>query len=243
MALVGVAVWMDAAAASSVITLVLPYFNRPEATDAALLHHAKLYPDFDMEVVIVDDGSDEPYYAPPKMPWRVIVKRLPKKAAPKNPCMPFNIGVHLASGKHVALSNPEIIHRSSVLPEMVRSLESADYVSAACWCPDNNRWHAHSTRTPLMADKTPIEMPKGAQFHFLAVMERKTFKEIGGFDNEYRDGAGYDDNDLLMRLDQFGASFLQRDDLVVEHSRHGARAAWTPQMFARNREIFMRKWQ
>lgn len=224
------------------ISLVLPYWERKQATDAALLRLAELYPELELEVIIVDDGSPEQYYAPPRMPWRVFVKRLPKKDHPKNPCAPINVGVHYATGKYIALSSPEILHRSAILPQMVKSLEGADYVAAACWCPDVNRWHAHSARTPLLADRTTIAMPPGAQYHFLAVMARETFDAAQGFDPEYRDGAGYDDNDFLMRLNQVGAAFSIRDDLVVEHSRSGARAKWPAQGYVRNRAIFMRKW-
>jgi hypothetical protein len=223
------------------ISLVLPYFERREATDAALHRMAALYPETDMEVVIVDDGSRNPYCAP-RMPFRVSVIRLPEKDNPLNPCLPINIGVAYAKGDVIAISNPEIMHRTAVLPELVKSLETADYVAAACWCPDTNRWHAHSTRNPLYADKTQIKMPAGAQYHFLAVLSRDLFRTIQGFDCDYRDGAGYDDNDLLMRLNQARARFAVRDDLIVDHSRNGAHAAWTPQMFERNRQLFVSKW-
>lgn len=224
------------------ISLVLPYFNRAEATTRALKRHADLYPDVDMEVVIIDDGSETPYYAPPGMPWPVHVIRMPRKAGPLNPCLPINIGVQCSSGRVLAISNPEIVHRTAVLPELVKSLETADYVTAACWCPETSRWHAHSNRTPLYADRTEVKMPAGAQYHFLAIVSRETWDACGGFDNDFRGGAGYDDNDFLLRLDRIGASFAIRDDLVVDHSRAGAHAAWTPHMFERNRKLFLSKW-
>jgi glycosyltransferase involved in cell wall biosynthesis len=225
------------------ISLVLPYFNRAEATTRALKRHAELYPDVDMEIIVVDDGSEQPYSQPPNMPWLVNVIFLPKKGRPLNPCLPFNIGVQHARGDVIALSNPEIMHREAVLEQMAMMLsKDADYVSAACWCPDNNRWHAHSTRKPLYADRTTVCMPEYAQYHFLAVLSREIWDACGGFDNDYREGAGYDDNDFLMRLARVGARFEARDDLVVEHSRNGAHAAWTPQMFERNRKLFLSKW-
>lgn len=224
------------------LSVVLPYFERREATDAALQRMAELYADADMEVVIVDDGSRNPYFAPADMPWPVSVVHMPEKDRPLNPCLPINIGAYSCSGDVLAISNPEILHRTAVLPELVKSLETADYVAAACWCPDTSRWHAHSTREPLYADKTPIRMPAGAQYHFLAVLSRELFKSVGGFDNDYRDGAGYDDNDFLLRLNRAGARFAVRDDLVVDHSRNGAHAAWTREMFERNRKLFVDKW-
>jgi hypothetical protein len=203
---------------------------------------AELYPSLDMEVIVVDDGSSEPYCAPEGMPWRVNVIRLPAKSYPLNPCLPINIGASSAAGTVIAISNPEIMHRTAVLPELVGSLANVDYVAAACWCPDVKRWHAHSTRQPLYADKTQIKMPQDAQYHFLAVLPRDLYRLVEGFDCDYREGAGYDDNDWLLRLNRAGARFAIRDDLVVDHSRNGAHAAWTREMFERNRQVFLSKW-
>jgi glycosyltransferase involved in cell wall biosynthesis len=225
------------------LSLVLPYFNRAEATTKALLRHAELYADLDLEVVIVDDGSEKPYYAPLNLPWLVNVIHLPRKAGPLNPCLPMNIGVQSSRGKYIALSNPEIMHRRAILPRLRDTLQWSDYAAAACWCPDKNVWHAHSSRSPLYADRTDVVMPAYSQYHFLAVFSRETWDACGGFDNDYRQGAGYDDNDFLMRLARIGARFETRDDLVVDHSRAGAHAAWTREMFERNRKLFLSKWQ
>lgn len=227
----------------SQISLILPFYERHEATTRALKRHAELYPVVDMEVIIVDDGSALPYTAPPGLPWPVYVIHLPKKKGPLNPCLPINVGVHSSGGKVLAISNPEIVHTVPVLEHLAMMLsKDVDYAAAACWCPDTQRWHAHSTRTPLYADRTPIAMPENAQYHFLAVLTRDTWNDCGGFDNDYREGAGYDDNDFLLRLEKAGAQFSIRDDLIVEHSRNGAHAPWTREMFERNRQMFISKW-
>jgi hypothetical protein len=228
------------------ISLVLPFYERREATDRALMLMGETYPELDLEVMIVDDGSDAPYRAPRKLPWPVNVVHLAQKSVPKNPCVPTNIGVYFSNGNMVALSSPEILHTMPVLSRMRSEIVASGpntYVTAACWCPEQKRWHAHSTRRPLCADKTDFVMPEGAQYHFMAMMTRELFEEVRGFDREYRDGAGYDDNDFLMKLQRAGAYFVQRDDLVVEHPKTGAKSAWTPQMFERNRKLFLSKWR
>lgn len=225
------------------ISVVLPYWDRKHATDKALARMADLYPRLYFEVIVVDDGSPEPYIAPDvRFPVRVI--RLEAKTSPKNPCIPINVGVAASVGDIVAISNPEILHRGPVLPQLRDEVQAGHmtYAIAACWAPETNRWHAHSTRTPLYADRTEIVMPKGAQYHFLSMMRRTLWDKSGGFDESYRDGAGYDDNDFLMKLDRAGAHFVMRDDLVVDHPRNGARAKWTPEMFLRNRALFVSKW-
>jgi hypothetical protein len=73
------------------------------------------------------------------MPWPILVKRLPRKSEPKNPCLPINVGVHAASGRFVAISNPEMVHRAPLLEAMRDEIKAGGphtYVAAACWQPD-----------------------------------------------------------------------------------------------------------
>lgn len=229
---------------SALISLILPYWDRPQATLRALDCLATHYAELDLEVIVVDDGSPVPFRGP-SLPLTLRVIRMPDKLAPRNPCVPFNVGVAAATGKYIAISNAEIMHRAPVLQQLLDEVVhggTMTYATAACWDPEKSRWHAHSSRQPLLADRTEIMMPAGSQYHFLSVMSRELWNLCGGFDEDFRDGAGYDDNDLLMRLGRAGARFVLRDDLVVEHPRAGARAAWTAPMYARNRELFVQKW-
>lgn len=224
------------------ISLILPYWQRQAATDAALARMAALYFDIDLEVIVVDDGSPVPYIRREGYPFAVRSVRLPVKSGPLNPCVPINVGAAVARGDILAISNPEIMHRTAVLPAMRDELERLGvlgYVLAACWSPEQKRWHCHST---IAGPRFGIDLPAGSGFHFLAMLHRSLWEEAGGFDIAYRKGAGYDDPDFVMRLERAGARFVIRDDLVVEHPRGGARSAWTPAQFERNRQLFISKW-
>jgi GT2 family glycosyltransferase len=161
----------------------------------------------------------------------------------RNPCTPYNFGALRARGEYIALSNPENLHRSAILEEMRDSIKTdLDYVTAAAWCPEQNRWHCHSSMVRSNDNDVGKYLPKGAQYHFMSMMKKSLWDKIGGFDEDYRLGCGYDDPDLVMRLHMAGANFIQRDDLVVEHSRLGAHAVWPPEGFKRNRNLFLSKW-
>lgn len=222
------------------LSLVMPYWQRRAATDAALASMAAHYRDLNMEVVIVDDGSPEPYHAPAGLPWRVSVVRMPPKTGPLNPCTPFNRGVEFARGDVIGISNPENLHIRPVLGDLLGELEGKPnaYVMAGCRCGDT--WHAH--RSVAGIEVCGIRMPENGVYHFLAVMNRGLWDRAGGFDEDYRDGAGYDDPDLLLRLQRAGAEFVLRDDLVVEHIRENARAQWRPEQWERNKRVFQHKW-
>lgn len=227
------------------ISLVLPYWQRKAAADAALERIGALYRGLDLEVIVVDDGSPEPYVPPKGLGVPVSVARLPAKTGPKNACVPFNVGAGLAQGDYIALSNVETLHRFPVLDELREEIQRGGpgtYAIAACWAPESGCWHAHSSIAAPFATDTQKRMPAGSHYHFLSMLGRGLWSAAGGFDEDYRAGAGYDDNDLLMRLYVSGARFVIRDDLVVDHPRAGARAAWTPEMFARNKALFLSKW-
>lgn len=225
------------------ISLVLPYWNRLKAAQDALQRMAGLYADLDMEVVVVDDGSPEAFVAPEGMPWPVRVIRMQAKAVPLNPCLPLNWGVALARGDVIAISNPENLHRGPVLTAMQDELERGDcntYVLAAAWHVEGRNWHCHSSLGAPVVEG--ITLPAGSHYHFLAMMHRTLWERAGGFDNDYRDGAGYDDPDFVLRVARAGARFVLRNDLIVDHVRTQARAKWTPAMFERNRKLFVSKW-
>lgn len=225
------------------ISLILPYWQRLAVAQAALAQMAARYPRLDLEVIVVDDGSPEAFTVPPGLPWPVRLLRLPAKSGPLNPCVPFNRGAELAQGDIIALSNPETLHARPVL-QALHSQLLADgpqgVVLAACQLEGTAVWHCHSSVAGQVVEGVP--MPDGAHWHFLSMMHRPLWDACGGFDEDYRHGAGYDDPDLVLRLDAAGAQFRIRDDLVVTHVRNQARSAWTPEQFERNRRVFLAKW-
>lgn len=219
------------------ISLILPYWQRQAAADAGLRSIAAAYPDLDLEVIVVDDGNPEPFVAP-DLGLSLRVVRLPTKKGPKCPCTAWNAGAAAARGNMLALSCIEIIHTKPVLWELAaqaRALGSRGYALASAWCPETRSWHCHSS-------VDVPQCPKGTGIAFLGVMRVTLFKQIGGFSEDYRDGAGYEDRDLIHRLHAAGAKFRIRDDLVVTHPKTGATIKWPEGAFDRNKQIFESRW-
>lgn len=224
------------------ISIILPYWDRQAALDRSLASLAQHYADLPMEVVIVDDGSPQEAevedYAFP-----VTVVRMNDKPGPLNPCVPFNVGAKHATGEVLVLSNPETVHPSRILPMMLEDLQELGpdgYVMAAAWCPEMKEWHCHSSVTT--AKDQGIPQPVGSGLHFCSMLTRELWNKTGGFDEDYREGAGYEDNDFVLRLERAGAKFALRDDLVVHHHKEGARTHWVNGQHARNRAMFFSKW-
>jgi glycosyltransferase involved in cell wall biosynthesis len=226
------------------LSIILPYWKRPEVTATTLgLYHKHYYQKLHFEVVLVDDGSDDLmncWYT--EYPWLKIVK-LPKKDNPKNPCVPINRGVENSIGDVIVLSGPDIQHTVPVLFEMKAELDRRGpngYVLAACWYEDDKRWHCHSSIT-ANGYHEQIKQPLGSGYHFCAMLNRTLWDKAGGFDEEYREGAYFDDPDWVNRVHRAGAEFKIRDDLVVQHVRTGASCSWGDG-YNVNRKLFMEKW-
>lgn len=220
------------------ISLILPYWDRQSAADRALAALAEHYADLDLEVIVVDDGNRVPFLAPVDFPLDLRVLRLPEKAQPTPQSRAWNAGVRASRGEVIALSCIEVLHTEPVLAQMAESLDSIGhdgYVLAAAWCPERREWHCHGS-APWPG------FPHGTGPAFLGMLNRELFCRVGGFDEDYMEGAGYEDRDFVRRLMAADAIFCLRNDLVVLHPKTGASIKWPAEAFARNKMIFEEKW-
>ena len=209
------------------ISLILPYWNRQKAANEALALLDRHYREMDLEIIVIDDGSTPPFEHD-----FVKIIRLPEKKDAQATCVPINRGVEASKGDIIALSGVEMLHKKPVLQEMLKTLKEGTentYVSAAVWCPEQNRWHAHSS-----IRKYPL--------HFMTMMNRSLWDRAGGFDEDYREGVCFDDDDFVRRLLRAGMNYVFRDDLVVTHPRRNAKGINVPWRLERNRKLFEKKW-
>lgn len=225
------------------ISICMPYWNRRAELMRSLEAYERLYPDLDIEYSICDDGSPEQLRD--VWPWfrsSVQVTSLPRKTNALNPCVPINVAVRQASRDVIVLTNPEIEHRDRVLDKMLDALTGPnDYVMTGCR-DTSGAWYAGpmSPRAPI-GGRAPI--PRGTELHFCVMMHRALFERAGGFDEEYRDGHAYDDNDWLFRLWALGDVNFKYVDGIVWHHKGASRSLWKAAPLERNKAIFERKWK
>jgi glycosyltransferase involved in cell wall biosynthesis len=225
------------------ISIIMPYWNRPELLKASLTRFEELYNNDveKFEIIIVDDYS-------PAFPEEIFNLGLPIRSVmvrkeqriPLNPCVPINHGVLFSRGDIILLTNPEILHRTPILFEMeerLNKLGPTGYVAAACWDNTQKIFICHTTKD-MAKGRAPV--PKNAGLHFCAMMYKSFFNDIGGFSEEYRFGQGYEDNDFLWKLYINNARFEIVDDLIVEHTR--TNTLWPRGGAERNKIIFYNKW-
>lgn len=215
----------------------MPYWNRQGHLARSLAAYAKVYPHLDLEFSICDDGSNPPLAETQDPKVRLI--SLPPKSVAKNPCVPINRAVRNCTNDIIVLTNPETEHREPVLDQMLDSLRSEnDYVIAGCRDTTHGEWYAGTGRS-----MKGCLAPPGIQYHFCVMFHRALFERIGGFDEDYRDGHGYDDNDWCWRLHAAGDVNVKYVPGVVWHCRQMMqRSLWKGPQLLRNEALLRKKW-
>jgi hypothetical protein len=192
------------------ISVCMPYWQRQAELDRSLSAYRSVYQDMELEISVADDGSPQEVQAP-----GCIVTRLPSKAIGLNPCVPINVSVRASTGDVVVLTNPEIEHREDVFTGMLAMLQGPnDYVTVACR-DVSGMWLAGPQVDYTKNGRLPV--PKGAHFHFCAMLHRELFERVGGFDEGYRNGRSCEDNDWLWSLEAAGAVFKLAPGTVWHH--------------------------
>lgn len=216
----------------------MPYWQRPEELARTLASYRAFYPHHQVEFSICDDGSTPPLrnYT---LGSDVRLTELPRKTEAKCPVTPINRAVRACSNDIIVLTNPEIEHREPVLDQMLDSLNSEDdYVMAGCRDTTHGEWYAGEGRS-----MKGCLAPPNFHYHFCVLFHRSLFDRIGGFDEDYRDGHAYDDNDWLWRLHAAGwvnPKFVP--GVTWHHRRIMQRSLWKGQQLLRNEALLRKKW-
>ena len=223
------------------ISVVTAYYNRKKLFTRTLKSMLPYYGKIDFEVIVVDDGSDEAERLEDlqtDFPFLRVIRLEKQNKWYKNPCIPFNIGFEAVKGDKVIIQNPECYHFGAILAYVDTHLKENEYLSFGCFSIDklntdddalffdekniaklienNNRsfttdgdlgWYNHSKFRP-------------EAFHFCAAMMSTDLFDLGGFDERYAKGVGYDDDELIWRIKNKKMQIKFIDDQIVLHQNH-----------------------
>ena len=223
------------------ISVVTAYYNRKKLFTRTLKSMLPYYGKIDFEVIVVDDGSDEAERLEDlqtDFPFLRVIRLEKQNKWYKNPCIPFNIGFEAVKGDKIIIQNPECYHFGAILEYVDAHLEENEYLSFGCFSMDklntdddslffdeknisklienNNRsfttdgdlgWYNHSKFRP-------------EAFHFCAALMSTDLFDLGGFDERYAKGVGYDDDELIWRIKNKKMQIKFIDDQIVLHQNH-----------------------
>ena len=211
-------------------SFIIPYYRRIVQLKCTLNSFVDYYQDRDdFEVIIANDikssqtlGEDE-YLLETlqlfqlKFSIRVITTGNPESW---NPVMAYQAAVKISRGDYLILTSPECVHRVNILSGLDAEFDKGPQNYVICGClsiasdslsreqqTPGGYWYQHSKY-------------RNVGCHFCSALHRDVYNLVGGFDEEYSKGIGFDDDDFRNRLEKAQVHFVFRDDLLVVHLNH-----------------------
>lgn len=211
------------------VSIVMAYYNRKEQLKITL-DSIKRSNHLDLEIIIVDDKSDEEQMLDGFIKDYNLNIKLIRIEDKKhiNPCVPYNMGLREAQGEIIILQNPEVCHIGDVIKYVVDNLKNNDYMCFTCYGLSD--LHENSKVDSLLRSGSYTELKKhillksdkiggnslfrndvggwlnSAQhcvgYHYLsAIYKDDLVKKMNyGFDIDYADGLCHDDDDFVRRI-------------------------------------------
>lgn len=239
------------------ISIVMTYFNRKQQLLMTLKSIA-LYAS-DIEVIIVDDASRERVEDVVKQfsyPIKLI-RIEPQEKWWVNPCMAFNRGFKEAKGDKVIIQNAECVHAGNVIRHVRDNLTDSTYLSYGCYSVAQQTYRKMMRISDVSRSISSIlplkNVTRAGQldgwynhtlyrpfaYHFTSAITQKKLTQLGGFDERYASGLGYDDNDFLWRVKHLPLEVSIVDNPYTIHLFHNSGSVVIPgSQFQKNREIY-----
>jgi len=207
------------------ISIVMTYFNRPIQLALTLKSLEKSSLIQDTQIIIVDDASDEDKRALPVVTQSALnvdlIEVTKEKKKWRSSCIAYNMGFRKATGAIIIIQNAECLHIGDLLLHAVNNVTNENYLSYSCYAIDyettkeiRTLWDTNFEEVLNILDGLQQSHPELANWmgwynhikyrpaglHWLSAITAQNLKELGGFDERYKYGFGYDDNDLLLRV-------------------------------------------
>jgi len=223
------------------ISVVTAYYNRKKLFTRTLQSMLPYYGKIDFEVIVVDDGSDEVERLEDlqtDFPFLRVIRLEKENKWYKNPCIPFNIGFEAVKGDKIIIQNPECYHFGPVLEFVAKNLKQNHYLSFGCFSLDKENTNNDSLFVnkeyvnKLILDNDTTFVKNGdlgwynhskyrpEAYHFCAAMTKKDLFDLGGFDERFAKGVGYDDDEFIWRIKAKKMQIDFIDECVVLHQNH-----------------------
>lgn len=252
------------------VSIVMTYYNRLNDLKVTLQTIAKTKYD-NFEVVVVDDGSEDSQRCEGLVNcygFNIKVLRINKEEKTwTNPCIPFNKGFRQATGNIVIIQNPECLHVGDVISHAANNITEKNYLTFSCYSINagiTDQLHKIGDGAGYIGRIKDLVVPymkshpaisdflgwynhphfRPCAYHFCSAITKKNLDELGGFDERYAPGYGFDDNELLARIKRKGLAVKivpPESEVYAIHQFHAIIAAsrtWKSAGIQRNSKLF-----
>ena len=220
------------------ISIVMAYHNRRALLIKTLQSINKTkYNKSKIEIIIINDCSSDNHNINdlPIIFNELNIKLLNIDINDKdwiNSCVPYNIGFNYIKYNKVIIQNPECYHNGDILSYTDKNLNNKNYLTFGCYSLgwDEIRLDNYNNIKTLNQDSklacgtgwyNHIEY-KPTYYHFCSAISKNNLKKLNGFDEDYKDGIGWDDNEFLHRIKLLGLDTKIINEPFVYHQAHNS---------------------
>jgi len=241
------------------VSIIIPVRNRYEILRNCITSIEKKTDYGSYEIVIVDNGSDDPQTVDY---LRILPYKLIRHDAPYNFSELNNIGARQAAGEHLLFLNSDTkIVSSDWLPSMLEHSQRREVgaVGARLLFPDGRIQHAGIILGLFGACEHLHKFSDSKQIGYLGslisvrnysavtgacmMVRRSVFDEVGGFDERFK--VNYNDVDLCLRVRERGYLIVYTPYAELIHLEHATRRATgevRAETFPEDTRLFLERW-
>ena len=218
------------------ISIVMTYHNRRNLLLRTLESINKTnYDKAKIQIIIINDNSSEEHYIDDLNDkynglYILVLNIGIKQKIWINSCVPYNIGFNHIKYDKVIIQNPECYHQGDIITDVSKRLNDNLYLSYSCYSLtwENTKLEDFNT---VKISKKPIKIPmsdgwynhseyRPVFFHFCSAIYYDDLEDLNGFDERYKDGIAFDDNEIIERLKYKGMDMKIIDGPFVFHQAH-----------------------
>jgi len=200
------------------LSIVIPYYNRKQLLINVLKSIDYYSIGNNVELIVVDDGSDnqQQIYDIKLKNLNINLIRIERSTKWRGPCIAYNIGFKAAMGDVIMINSSEVVHMGDVIGYVFKNMTPDKYIAFSTYMANedevlyklifNNFWGVHSSI--------------GNSIPYCAAIGKEKMDILGGYDERFAKGIGFDDYDFTDRIYNLGLKMIIIDKPFVVHQWH-----------------------